>query len=180
MAEKKADPKPEAAPAEAPAKARKLPIKTVAIIAIIMAVEGAAVFLILGMTGPAKSQGAVEKHTVESDEAEQTQEVLVVEDKFYNLQTGKPWIWDAAIYVQVKNKNADAVNKTLERRNAEIKEGISQIFSRAQHAQLKEPERQTLNRQLSLFFAEFFRTSDSRTLVEKVLIPRCRGFQAES
>lgn len=179
MADKKADAKPDAPPAEAPSrKGRGLPIKTIAVVLALMVLEAAGVVLVLSMTGPKPSEGAT-SHTVVSDLGEQTQEILVVDDRFQNLQTGKVWLWDAAIYVQVKAKNADAVTRTLERRNAEIKEGISQIFSRAQHAQLKEPERQTLNRQLALLFGEIFRTPDNHPLIERVLIPNCRGYPAD-
>lgn len=177
MAEKKPDAKPEAAPA-APAK-KKLPIKTIAVVAVLMVVEAAGVVAVLSMTGPASSHGEAPKHDVASDEGEQTKEILIVEEKFQNLQTGKVWIWDASIYIQVKAKHAEAVSKTLERRSAEVKEGISQIFSRAQHAQLREPERQTLNRQISTYLGEIFKTSDAQSPVERVLIPKCRGFPAD-
>jgi hypothetical protein len=117
---------------------------------------------VLGVMGPSKGEAAEAEHTLVSDEGEQTLEVLIAEEKFQNLQTGRVWIWDTSVFVQVKAKNTEHVEQTLERRNAEIKEGLSQIISRAQHAQLKEPDRQTLNRQ-----------------IERVLIPKCRGFPAD-
>ncbi len=159
---------------------KKLPIKTVGAVAGVMIVEAAVLVAVLGMTDPSKGEAAESAHTLLSDEGEQTLEVLIAEEKFQNLQTGRVWIWDAAVYVQVKSKNAGQIEQTLERRNAEIKEGLSQIFSRAQHAQLKEPDRQTLNRQITTFLEGVFGTDgEGKSPIERVLIPKCRGFPAD-
>jgi hypothetical protein len=89
------------------------------------------------------------------------------------------WVWEAAIYARVKNKDAAAVQAILDRKGAEIKEGISQIIGRAQLAQLKEPDRQTLNRQFSTFLDKLLAgDSGADPLIERVLIPKCRGFPA--
>lgn len=175
-----ADKKPQPAPAQEAAPTKKLPIKSIVAIAGIMAVEAGVFIAVLGMGGPQKGQAAEQKAQLVDDAGEQTQELLIVDDKFQNLQTGRVWIWDTAVYVQVKNKSAEQVKKTLERRSAEIKEGVSQIISRAQHAQLKEPERQTLNRQITAFLETIFEPgADGKPMIERVLIPKCRGFPAD-
>ena len=182
MAEKKPQQQSGAAPAsEAAAKKKGLPIKGILAIAGIMAVEAGVFVAVLGMGGPQKGEAAEQHVDLKEDEGEQTQELLIVEDKFQNLQTGRVWVWDTAVYVQVKNKNAEAVKKTLERRSAEIKEGVSQVISRAQHAQLKEPERQTLNRQITAYLETVFEPVGEKgaSPVERVLIPKCRGFPAD-
>ncbi|MBX3357228.1 MAG: hypothetical protein KF745_02250 [Phycisphaeraceae bacterium] len=178
MADKKSESKPQASTTEEAPK-RGLPIKTIGIVAGLMIAEAAGVYFLLGATSPATSDAQV-THGLHDDESEKTAEVLIVEDKFQNLQTGKVWLWDAAIYVQVKQKNVERVEKELERRNAEIKEQVSQIFSRAQHAQLKEPDRQTLNRQLNNYLQDLFSSkSDEHPVIERLIIARCRGFPAE-
>lgn len=176
MAEKKA----ETTTTEPAAKKRKLPLKTVGAVAGVMILEAAVLVGVLGITGPSKGEASEAEHSLVDDEAEQTLEVLIAEEKFQNLQTGRVWIWDTSVYVQVKAKNAEHIEHTLERRNAEIKEGLSQIVSRAQHAQLKEPDRQTLNRQITVFLEGVFATdSDGKSQIERVLIPKCRGFPAD-
>lgn len=181
MAEKKPQAQSAAAPAAESAAKKGLPIKGAIAVAGIMAVEAAVFVAVLGMGGPQKGQAAEQKVDLKLDEGEQTQELLIVDDKFQNLQTGRVWIWDTAVYVQVKNKNAEAVKKTLERRSAEVKEGVSQIISRAQHAQLKEPERQTLNRQITAYLESVFEPvgEKGQPPIERVLIPKCRGFPAD-
>jgi flagellar basal body-associated protein FliL len=174
-----AEKKPETTTPE-PTKKRKLPIKTVGMVVGLMVVEGAVLVAVMGMVSPSKGEAAETTHELASNEAEQTQELMIAEEKFQNLQTGRVWIWDTSVYVQVRSKNLEHVEQTLERRNAEIKEGLSQIVSRAQHAQLKEPDRQTLNRQITTFLESVFATDgEGKPLIERVLIPNCRGFPAD-
>lgn len=179
MSDKKAESKPEPTPA-ASTGGKRLPIKTIVVVLGLMAAEAVAVFLILGMTGPAKSLAQTEQASLHRDDSEETMEVQVADEKYQNLQTGRVWIWDTAVFVQVKNKNVGRVETTLERRKAEINEGISRIISRAQLAQLKEPERQTLNRQFAAFLNDVFGTdAEGKSLIERVMIPKCRGFPAD-
>jgi hypothetical protein len=82
--------------------------------------------------------------------------------------------------VKVKKKNEAIVAEQLKRREAEIKEEVSRVFSRAQHSQLKEPGKETLNRQLTALVHKIFGTDAEGTpRVERVLIPRCRGFATD-
>ena len=187
-----------------------------------MAVEAGVLFFVLGSGGPQASQASEQEHNLEPDGSQVTEEILVVEDKFQNLQTGRVWVWDASIFVQVKSKNKEKVEAVLKRRAASVKEGISQIFSRSQHAQLAEPERQTLNRQIRTFLDQLMEEEQHTVepaghaaddghggggghgekkeaaaetkghaaaagghgeepggLIQKVLIPKCRGFPTD-
>lgn len=184
MSEKKSD---AAAPAKAeegadaakPAK-KKLPIKTIAIVAVLMAVEGAAVFVVLGSGTPASGHAATDPAHLVDDDSDKTQEIELVSDKFQNLTSGHPWVWDVSIFLQVKNKNAETVQGVLDQRQAEIKEGLGQIIGRARHSQLTEPERQTLTRQVGAYLEKLEGiTADGKPLLERVIIAKCRGFQAD-
>lgn len=182
MADKK-DKAPEAAPAPADAAPgkKKLPLKTLIVVGALMLAEGAAVFFVVGMLGgPREGKAETEAKHVEHDESEETTEVEIASEKFQNLTTGRVWVWDVSVFVQVKNRNSERVEKVLEQRNAEIKEGISQIISRAQHAQLKEPERQSINRQFGAFLEKVIGSdAEGKPLVERILIPKCRGYPAD-
>lgn len=176
MADKK--PKAEAAPDAADGAAKKKkPVKLIAAIGGVMALEAGVLVGVMGMTGPKKVDAKpVEVHSPDEDK---TVEIEVVSDKFQNLQTGRVWVWDTSVFVQVKAKHEDQVNGILERRCAEIKEGIGQIVSRAQHAQLREPERQTLNRQITGYLNELLKDDAGHALFERVLIPKCNGFSTD-
>jgi flagellar basal body-associated protein FliL len=181
MADKKEKPAEQASKegAEAAPAKKGLPIKTIAVIAVVMAVEAAAIVLVMGMLSPKASEAAPPKELIH-DDTQEIREIQIISDKFQNMNTGKVWVWDIDVYVQVKEKNAERVEKVLEQRSAEIKEGLSQIVSRAQHAHLKEPERQSLNRQFAAYLERVLGTdADGKPLIDRLLIPKCRGFPAD-
>lgn len=181
MSKDKAPEKQEAAKPEAEAAPKKgLPVKTLGLVGVIMAIEAGAIIAVFSMMGPKTSHAEVAHAELKNDDSNTPQEVQVVEDKFQNLQQGKVWYWDVAAYVQVKKKNAEQVENILKQRNAEIKEGLSQIIGRAQPAQLKEPDRQTLNRQMLAYLTKVLgNDADGHPLVDRLLIPRCRGIPGE-
>lgn len=159
---------------------KKLPIKMIVIILGLMVVEGAAVFLVLGkMSGPpeVQAQGLAESA---SDELEQIREVLIVDDRFPNHQSGRVWLWQTEIQMQVRQKNLDYVQRVLEERAAEVKTGVAQIIRTSHHKHLTEPNLDTLNRQIEEYLSEVFEFDASgEPRVERVLIPKCTGFPAD-
>ncbi len=166
----------------APAK-KGLPLKTLIVVAALMIVEGVGLFFVLGaLGGPKASSAATDAKHLAHDESEETEEIRVLEkedEKFQNLASGQVWVWNVSIYLQVKNKNTERVERVLESRKAEIKEGISQIIGRSQIAQLKEPERQSLNRQVSALLEKVVGLdSEGKPLIERILIPTCSGYPA--
>lgn len=187
MAEKdKKDKAPDPAPAAADAAPAKkgLPIKTIGVIAGLMIAEAAALYFVLGsLGGPQASHAKTDEKHLDHDDSEQLQEIRVLDEKderFQNLANGNIWIWNISVFLQVKKKNAERVERTLESRRAEIKEGIGQIIGRAQLAQLKEPERQSLNRQLSAFLDKLIGQDESgKPLAERLLIPTCSGYRGD-
>jgi len=216
--EAKKAPAPEPEAAEKPKK--KGGKKVLIVVVGAMVAEAVVLMGVLKMGGPQSTQAGEQSHNLEADGSQIPKELLVVEDKFQNLQTGRVWVWDASIFVQVKTANAPAVEEILKRRSATVREGLSQIFSRAQHAQLVEPDRQTLNRQIVAFLGKLMEEEkatlengpspeaakadakghgkeeshaaasssthagaheavDPKSVIQKVLIPKCRGFPTD-
>ncbi|MDX2118108.1 MAG: hypothetical protein SFY96_08005 [Planctomycetota bacterium] len=166
---------------EATAAKPKPAMKTLLIVAVLMVVEGVAVFGVMSMLGhkPVEAEAKHIEGEAEADE-ERLVEVPLTEDKFQNMQTGKAWIWDASIFFQVKKKHQDDVVKQLGERVAEVKEGIARVFRRARHNELQEPGLETLTRQLTAFLNETLGpTAEGQPKVVRVLIPKCRGFKAD-
>ncbi len=178
--EEKPAPAPAVEGANAGAKKGGLPIKTIGAVAVIMVIEAVAVFFIFSKLGPKPVAANVPSAEIHADESQELQELPVLSDKFQNHQQGKVWFWDLQIVAQVKNKNAESVAGHLEARAAEIQEGIGQIIGRAQPAQLKEPDRQTIVRQVTAYLNQLMgNDAEGHGLVERVLIPRCRGVPGE-
>jgi len=175
----KAAPAPAAAPEAAPAK-KKPPIKVIGIVAAIMAAEAGALFVVVGKSGAKPATAAAEVHGAEEAAAKQTVEIELADEKFQNMQTGKVWIWDLQIVLKVKQKHQEFISGELEKRTSEIKEGLSQIFRKAQHNYLVEPELTTINRQVHAFLDRAVGLDpEGNSRIERVLIPKCRGLQIE-
>jgi len=174
--------------AEAPAEGKEPPKKKrgklVPVVAALMIAEGAGVYFVVSTLNkkPASAQATELKHGEEhKDEA--FVEIPLVEDHFQNMQTGRVWVWDAAIVVRTRKKHEQTVTNKLQERAAEINEGIATIFRRATNAQLKEPGLETVNRQVQAYLDQLVGKDTTGeepvNYIDRVLIPRCRGFPAE-
>lgn len=146
----------------------------------LMLVEGVVVFGAVKMlSAPAKSEAA-QLHGDAHAAEEALVELSLVEDRFQNMQTGRVWLWDVQIFLKVKAKHEEHVQFVLQARAAEIKEGISLLFRRASHTQLKEPGLETMNRQITAYVNEVIGADDEgHPFVERVMIPRCKGLQID-
>lgn len=179
-AKKQEKPAEEGTPAAASPVKKGLPIKMIGIIAGIMVAEGAALFFVLGATGKApQAAHAVELQGKEHADEEQTVEVPLVEEEFQTMQGTQIWIWDTQMVLQVKRRNEKYVTEQLERRKAEVHDEIAKIFRKAQPNQLREPGLETINRQVTAYLQKMMgKDADGHARIEKLLIPRCRGFFA--
>ncbi|CAN5706092.1 hypothetical protein BH11PLA1_BH11PLA1_09030 [soil metagenome] len=182
--EKKPDAKGDAkahAPEAAPAK--KGGKKVIGMVGAIVIAQGVITFGAFSMVGPKASHAKVDTHELHKDETAATKEITMIAEKdgrFPNHMTGSVWVWSTEIVAQVKVKNAEAVEAKLKARQAEVKEEIARIFAKAQQAHLKEPDRQTLNRQISAVLNKIFgKDEKDEPLIERVLIPKCIGVSAQ-
>lgn len=176
MADSKA---PAPAAEAAPAPAKKSPVKAIAVVAALMVAEAAVVYMFVGKTGP---QAAVAHEVKGLDQPDEhaTVEIPLMEEKFQNMQTGRVWIWDTEVVLKVRSRHEAFVTRQLESRAAEIKETLSLIFRRAQHNQLKEPGLETINRQVTAALSELIgKDPEGKDRIERVVIPKCRGFPAD-
>ena len=112
--------------------------------------------------------------------AEQIRELLIVDDRFPNHQSGRVWLWQTEIQMQVRQKNLAYAQRVLEERSAEIKTGVAQIVRTSHHKHLTEPNLDTLNRQIEEYLRDVFEYDASgESRVERVLIPKCTGVPAD-
>lgn len=180
MSAKKEEPK--AAPdAKAEPAKKKPPIKLIGMIAGIMIAEAVCVFLVFKAIAPKTHKAEAQEAHVESSDADMIKELKVLEDKFQNMKEGRAWIWDLSVMVQTRKKHSEKVEAIIKGREGEIKQEIGRMVANADHNQLASPDRETLSRQVTAFLVKLI-GNDEKTndpLVEKVLIPRCRGFPAE-
>jgi flagellar basal body-associated protein FliL len=152
-----------------------LPIKTIAVVAAIMMMEAGGVYIFMRMTGRTPEVASATL-AAEEQNPDTPVEVQLIAGTYTNLSTNQNWMWEIDIYLKVRRRNEELVNKTLERRKAEIAEGVGLIIRKAQHAHLKEPELLTIQRQLGALVTEIFGTDpDGAPRVERVIIAKCTG-----
>ena len=164
---------------EAPAK-KKPPIKLLGIVAVAMIAEAGGVYVIAGMSGKEPPTAKAELKEGEGKAADTTVEVPLIEEKFQNMQTGRVWLWDVQVFLRVKAKYEKDVQKKLEEHQAELQEMIATEFRKATMTQLKEPGLENINRRLLKVVDEVVgKDKEGESKVEKILIPRCRGFPAD-
>lgn len=179
-ADKKTDaPSPDQTKADGPAR-KGLPVKLLGIVLSVMIAEGAAVYFVVSATGPKAAMADIQVADKDHGAHDEVIEVPLVDEKFQNMQSGRAYIWDTSIVIKIKPKDEPLVTTTLQRRAAEVKEGVSLIFRRAPHSQLVEPGLETINRQLHSYLNEVVgEDAEGKPRVQRVVIPKCKGFPAE-
>ncbi|MCC5822980.1 MAG: hypothetical protein LAT64_07130 [Phycisphaerales bacterium] len=158
-------------------KGKKLPV----VIAGIMLLEAVVVIGAVKLLGGGPSAAQAELFGEEMAGEHAPVEVLLVNDTFQNMQTGRVWEWRVEIFLRVRQKNVAEVRRIQERDQATIKEGIALIFRRAHDRHLREPGLETIQRQVTTYINEIFGTDpDGIPRVERVIISECKGFPADA
>lgn len=170
-------PKPASQPVEHPRKG--LPLKTIIIVLAMLVVEaGVLIGAVSFFGGPSKA--AADDGKVEASPDELLVEIPVVHERFNNSATGRVWLWDTEVLIQVREKDQAAIEDMLTRRQAEIRTGISAIMASAQHGYFTEPGRNTLTRQLTDYLRGVFKQrGETESRVMMVLVPKCVGMPAD-
>jgi flagellar basal body-associated protein FliL len=167
-----ADEANENAEAQGDEKKKGGPMILIGVVGVLMLLEAVGVYALITMTGPKTSEAAVDIET-EVDESERIVELLLVEDRFINISTGRVWQWAATVHLKLKNKNLEKAQGELEKRQAEISEGVAEIIAGASDRHLREPSRETVKRQIGAFVQEVFgNDADGEPRVEKIVISR--------
>jgi flagellar basal body-associated protein FliL len=156
--------------------AKKSPKLTILIVGAVMLVEAAAAigFIMLSGKGAAHAEAGIQGEQLADEE--KTLEIELVSDRFQNLASGQAWTWNIEVVLQVRKKNELKVKGELERRKAEITEGVSLLIRRSAHSHLTEPGLETFHRQLGAYIEQIFGSgAEGEPLVERVIIPKCQG-----
>lgn len=160
--------------------AKKLPWKTVLVLVAVLLVEGLAVsalFWFAGKPAEVRADGSTADQTAV---LKQPVEVLVVEDRFQNTRTGRPYLYDTQVYVILARQHEQAVAASLESMKAQIHSDVATIFRRAEPSHLLEPELATLRRQIQAALTRHIGHDDEgEPIVQEVLIPKCMQYRAD-
>ena len=160
---------------------KKLPLKTLIILAAVMIVEGAAisgVYLLSGGPAAVRADSAAA-----DDEAAKNElvEELVVEGKFQNTKTNRAYLYDTQVYVKVRQKHRDTVTKELESKRAAITMEIASIIRSAEPVHLREANLATLTRQITAALQQMLSADEDtgESKVEEVTIPMFMQYRTD-
>lgn len=153
------------------------PKKSIIIVAALMLIEGAVVFAVVSVFAGGPSGAAASEITGEGEQdMEMPVELPLLEARFQNMSTGRVWGWKTTIFIKVRQKNVEKVKAMQERHAAEIQQGVSLIFRRAEDRHLREPDYATITRQLNTYMHELFgEDADGVPLVDRVIVAELRG-----
>lgn len=162
---------PNAAAETAPKKKR---FGTVAIVAVVMVVEGVALFAVM------KMMGGKPEHAAAAEAAEPVarpvlddEEIQVVQLRALNVKSGRPVLYNLKVFVRVSADKADAIRKTFEKKRATIEDIIARIVRSAEPTHLSEDGLETLRRQIHF---ELGRICSEESGITEILIPECTPY----
>ena len=158
------------------------PAKVLAIVAAVLALEGAIIGATIWLTGPSDVRGEGGDVAADAEASDEVQELLVVREKFPNLRTGRQILYDMEVYITVRAEanEEDRMKDRLESRRAQIIMEIATIVRRAEPAYFNEPTLATLRRQIEAVLDERLgRDAEGEPVVQEVLITRCTPFRAD-
>ncbi|MFW6155202.1 MAG: flagellar basal body-associated FliL family protein [Planctomycetota bacterium] len=153
---------------------RRLPIKSMLIIALIMLAEGGlfAVYVVM-KPSPQSAEAAV--GGAEPPEAQTAEAVIIESGRFPNRKTGRLYMYDLEIAVQVDKTIFNRVEKMRTANEALIRDRIRAIIARADPSYFDEHELRTLKRQIKAMLDEVF----GDDTVKEVFIKTCNPYRIE-
>lgn len=157
-------------------------MKMIIVLAVVMVVEGVifgAGYFIFGD----KPHDLIADPGLKEDVAAQFEpvEVLLIGDKFQNTRQGaQAYLYDATIYIVVDQRHRSEIEIQIEEQMARISQEVTEVFARAEPAQLNEPDRLTLKRQiLDKCQERFGDDADGEPYVDDVVISNWKRFSTD-
>lgn len=158
---------------------KKLPLKTLLLLAAVLLIEAVAISAVFILAGPAsvRADGAVDDAEAKM---ELPAEVLVLADKFQNTRRGRAYLYDTEVYVVVANKYKDQIEDTIEAKQAAITADVATIIRKAEPAHLMEHELSTLRRQIhAALDKRLGYQPNGEPYIQEVLITRCDEYRSD-
>ena len=155
----------------------KPPMKTVALVLLMLVLEGGAIIAAMMMFGGPSDVEAVPLPEG-GERSLATAEVPLLHERFTNLARGVSMVYDTEILLVVPAEHQVKVEELLESKRGQIRAGVSRIWRSAEAAYFNEPGYETLSRQTQDFILTLFDSEPAEgAYIQRVLIPKCMGFR---
>ena len=153
--------------------------RTIVVVAGLLVAEAVAltVAFMLFASEPEVARAGISEMSAEEIEQERIVEVEVLDDRLPNAKRGVTYLYDTRIFAQVRQRNAERMNRELEQFSNEIKAEVAGMWRGSAKTRLE-----TLTRKLESMFRERL-GSDPQTgepIVEKMVIVLGPGFRIDS
>lgn len=162
-------------PAPAAGGGKKLPVKSIGVLVLLMLLEGGAFATWIALSKPHAAIGAEPEKPVASKVVDPNVELKILECRAPNTKTGKTYLYDMEVVVEVPKEKQALVEAVNKQRAAYILDALATIVRKADPQHLQEPDLETLRRQIRAALVEVF----GEDAIVKVLIPRCTPYRAE-
>jgi len=158
--------------------------RTIVVVAGLLVAEAVAltVAFMLFASEPEVARAGISEMSAEEIEQERIVEVEVLDDRLPNAKRGVTYLYDTRIFAQVRQRNAERMNRELEQFSNEIKAEVAGMWRTSDPRVFAEPRLETLTRKLESMFRERL-GSDPQTgepIVEKMVIVLGPGFRIDS
>lgn len=158
----------------APRAGGKQRIKMLAMLVAALGIEAAVIVGIFNFAGKPAEVEATDQAQEEAAAGEQWVEELVLAEKFQNIRTGKPYLYDTEIFVIVKRKHQKQVQEDVESMAATLSTEVATVFRRAEPTHLSEPTLATLSRQIKAALEHRLRKDEEgNSVIKEVLVRKC-------
>lgn len=160
-------------PAATPDASRRSPVRTIAVVVVLLALEAVAILGLMNMFRPPSEAMAVPEAEGLADQGAEIVEIEVLKDKLANDRSGLVYIYPAEIFVHVRARNADRVKAEIERFRNEIRADVLAIWRTAEPRHLQEPRLDHLTRRINDLLNRRFEldeTSEEPVVIKSVII----------
>ncbi len=158
--------------------------RTIIVVAGLLVAEAVAltVAFMLFASEPEVAKAGIAEMSPEQLEAQRIVEIEVLDDRLPNAKRGVTYLYDTRIFAQVRQKNAERMNRELEQFSNEIKAEVAGMWRTSDPRVFAEPRLETLTRKLETMFRERLGTDPEtgEPIVEKMVIVLGPGFRIDS
>lgn len=149
-------------------KKRKLPIKSMLILMGIMLLEGGIFVAWMAFAKPASANaGQDDTAAVPTQRYQTTSEIDIIQCRVPNSVQGRTTLYEIEIKIVCAKEKKTLVETIRTEREGALRDALFSVVAAADPAELQEPDRETLKRQIRVVLDEFF----GEDVIEEVLVP---------
>ena len=160
---------------------KKSPLRTIILVVAILLIEAGAFIGWMMLHKPERVEASRDVAIIEVPDDEKIVELMVIDARLPNNKSGVTYLYDAQIWVQVKNRYSAQVADQLDRFRNEIKAEITAIWRTSDPRHFQEPKLENLTRKINALLDARFGADPQtgETILAKSVIVMQPGFRVD-